>query len=785
MKLLLENWKEFLTEENDELSEMATAWKERGLAGPYKLESGEMGSTLDVLKQYVTPDNEKPTHFIHFGGVGHRDAKIGDLDRGPQFKFGINPRSTYNTPTGIYAFPLSDEIYRQLENGDLPFAQDEPFIMLFKPKETLPIIYTSEDIPDDEYREYIEKLFSQEMIDAEFKGRMKTSKVAQGRGWEEVDVRDSLEFLEKGKKEIEELSTKGTWATKSRNSNLRWEKLAKIPQQFFGKIVNRAIRIYAKKAYGANAPSPEFIIPPYYQKAGLTDKEIDIQHLRNVFDNSKRPVEWAETTMSGLVFEEVPRTIEAMMYDRAGAILIQDIVGPLYRDGEPNWDEAAKNYVQELKLVKNPKYNRTHHSNINFQEEGESDEDYYLRLIKEFEDFLTSAVTGDIAFSFIEATEEVMEEEKKEDKFGLYTPPLGDEWHPRDLAFVRDSEASAKSYLADSMNGKFDETNSGYLWNLTRQASGGSSMTGGDAVRWNVILRKLGIGGIVDDRGTGHIHSAEPEQAVFFAKADPEKNVELIKVFPNTHTKKKIKRRRMTGVTQDLRNIIKLISSEIHPQQNFRIDTNLIDGVVQHIAAFYDDSFYGFGGDGTTESATVEALRELKNSGYRILHDYYVRSYAQGSFKELNLMADEILEKGAEVNSARWKYGARQEINTALGLAESQLNYYLHSLTTSDQIVNKIMDEDKGAAKIRSMIVQKFEKIDDIVQDFKEIATDSLESSIKNPGEDEDRPSTWKDVEQGPGTEWESKMADLFEDTGEKKTKSPNYLGRKWDWIVE
>ena len=334
------------------------------------------------------------------------------------------------------------------------------------------------------------------------------------------------------------------------------------------------------------------------------------------------------------------------------------------------------------------------------------------------------------------------------------------------------------------MNGKFIETNSGYLWNLTRQAAGGSSMTGGDAVRWNVLLRKLGIGGIVDDRGTGHIHSAEPEQAVFFSKADPEKNVELIKVFPNTHTKKKIKRRRMTGVTQDLRDIIKLISSEIHPQQNFRISKDLVDGVVQHITNFYDDAFFNFDGP-TTESSTLEALKELKNSGYRILHDYYVRYYAEGSFKELNLIADEILEKGEEVNSARWKYGARQEINSALGMAESRLNHYRHSLTTSDGIVNKIMDEDKGAAKIRSMIVQKFEKIDDIVQDFKEIASDSLEDSLKNPGEDGDRPSTWKDVEQGPGTKWESDMADLFEDTGKKKTKSPNYLGRKWDWIVE
>ena len=36
----------------------STAWKKRGLAGPYRLKSGEMGGTLDVLKQYVTPDGQ-------------------------------------------------------------------------------------------------------------------------------------------------------------------------------------------------------------------------------------------------------------------------------------------------------------------------------------------------------------------------------------------------------------------------------------------------------------------------------------------------------------------------------------------------------------------------------------------------------------------------------------------------------------------------------------------------------------------------------------------------------
>ena len=64
----------FKTKPKCKIDEMATRWKEEGLEGPYPLESGEMGGTLDVLKQYVTPDDEKATHFIHFGGVKERDV---------------------------------------------------------------------------------------------------------------------------------------------------------------------------------------------------------------------------------------------------------------------------------------------------------------------------------------------------------------------------------------------------------------------------------------------------------------------------------------------------------------------------------------------------------------------------------------------------------------------------------------------------------------------------------------------------------------------------------------
>ncbi len=365
-----------------------------------------------------------------------------------------------------------------------------------------------------------------------------------------------------------------------------------------------------------------------------------------------------------------------------------------------------------------------------------------------------------------------MEKEKEEDEFGFYTPPLGDEWHARDLEFVRKSEASAKSYVTDSMRGEFKETNSGYLWNLTREAANGN------AVRWNVILRRLGIGGIVDDRGTGHIHSSEPEQAVFFSKADPEKNIELIKVFPNTHTKKKIKRRRMTGPLQDLRNLIKRITADIHPNPKFKVDQNLIDGVTTYITNLNLDRL--FFSDAADEGEKLEALKELKDAGYRILHDYFVRSYALGSVKELDILADEFYDQIPKINSKQ-THTTRRELGHALGTARNQLKFWYRDFATTDQEADKML----AGNTMRASIAEKFAKIDEYMRDFKEIAADSIETALSDPGEDENKPSTWKDVEQGPGTEWESKMADLFEDTGKKKTKSPNYLGRKWDWIVE
>jgi hypothetical protein len=53
-------------------------------------------------------------------------------------KLGINPRSGYNTPIGIYSYPLNDAMVSDIERSGLkagvPYMGESPYIWLFRPK---------------------------------------------------------------------------------------------------------------------------------------------------------------------------------------------------------------------------------------------------------------------------------------------------------------------------------------------------------------------------------------------------------------------------------------------------------------------------------------------------------------------------------------------------------------------------------------------------------------------------------------------------------------------------
>lgn len=67
---------------------------------------------IDALSNY----KDNPTMFISF--VEER-------------KIGINPKSRFDTPLGIYAYPLK-EIWEDLIQNSIPFASDRPFVYLLK-----------------------------------------------------------------------------------------------------------------------------------------------------------------------------------------------------------------------------------------------------------------------------------------------------------------------------------------------------------------------------------------------------------------------------------------------------------------------------------------------------------------------------------------------------------------------------------------------------------------------------------------------------------------------------
>lgn len=46
-------------------------------------------------------------------------------------KIGINPKSRYNTPLGIYSYPLTNEYLLKLINNKLPYAGEKPYINVF------------------------------------------------------------------------------------------------------------------------------------------------------------------------------------------------------------------------------------------------------------------------------------------------------------------------------------------------------------------------------------------------------------------------------------------------------------------------------------------------------------------------------------------------------------------------------------------------------------------------------------------------------------------------------
>lgn len=85
-------------------------------------EKWDRPSFKEELKSYV---GQKGV-FFHMSDLGpNRKGPLGD-------RLGINPRSSYDTPIGVYGYPLNSYFYKDILSEGLPFRTMAPWIHVFK-----------------------------------------------------------------------------------------------------------------------------------------------------------------------------------------------------------------------------------------------------------------------------------------------------------------------------------------------------------------------------------------------------------------------------------------------------------------------------------------------------------------------------------------------------------------------------------------------------------------------------------------------------------------------------
>ena len=115
-----------------------------------------MPSALGAIRRYIN----KPYHYIHFSDTVQPWNQKGQKPADRKMLWGLYLQSSFDTPIGIYGFPINDDSVKDLEtpsagygNKVLKFRADAPAIMIFKAKNPESVLnvaeYTEDDLKQD------------------------------------------------------------------------------------------------------------------------------------------------------------------------------------------------------------------------------------------------------------------------------------------------------------------------------------------------------------------------------------------------------------------------------------------------------------------------------------------------------------------------------------------------------------------------------------------------------------------------------------------------------------
>ena len=412
--------------------EEATAAKKRGI---------ELPSMLAQLKKYAVADNQIPTHYMHFSDIN---------------KIGVKPVSSFQTPLGIYFYPVNETILTQLEKGKIPFASEREFLHVVKPAEGSNILYTAGadaealHFTNQDLDEKLMKLFSSPVVDK--LTRTTDRKTPEG---EVVGQLVEEPYLYKKFKSFDQQLDNGFTTSPGQ---------ARVDLKT---IFSKQDTIYDLES--------QFRDPTL---------KSDIEEIKK--NNDYRPGS----------FTVNKRDYFAYVVHRVA----RDII-----DGQFNGTQEEIDAIHE-RLNLDPE-----RDTLVFNDNAGPNDPIYLRQ--------PIFNTGH-AKAMLAGWKYLIQKKKQDPESLAWDHYSGEEWREKNnispgkegkLDTIKMTPEVKKSMTMANV-----QTPLGQLWNITREFAAGG---GRDMRSWAKAWRLIGVDGVSDYRGTKTIHHAEPMQAVFFTKS--------------------------------------------------------------------------------------------------------------------------------------------------------------------------------------------------------------------------------------------------------------------------
>ena len=139
-----------------------------------KRRNPELNPKIDIIRALERRQDDPDIYISFVEDVGVPDGAVSG------FKIGINPKSRYNTPTGIYTYPLK-QAFAEYANErtrilDVPFAGSRPMVYVLKARGKLLDLFSYNSADYDKDIVKLRKIM--------IKWEMKKNKISEALAWE-------------------------------------------------------------------------------------------------------------------------------------------------------------------------------------------------------------------------------------------------------------------------------------------------------------------------------------------------------------------------------------------------------------------------------------------------------------------------------------------------------------------------------------------------------------------------------------------------------------------------